>query len=64
MAPDGNTRMMLGELKEFKRATLEELSVIRKRVEDLNAFKWKATGVMATVVFALEAIGQWIRSKT
>jgi hypothetical protein len=62
MAPDGNTRMMLGELKEFKRATLEELAKIRKQVEELNAFRWKAAGVMASVVFVFEAIGQWIRA--
>ena len=58
-----DTERVIGELKEFKRATLDELALIRQKVEDLNAFKWKATGTMAVVVFALEAVGQYMRMK-
>lgn len=57
-----DTQRLLGELREFKRATLLELSEIRKKVDDLNAFKWKATGMMAVVVFVMEAIGQVVRA--
>lgn len=58
-----DTQRILGELSEFKRATLEKLGTVDRKIDALDAFKWKATGIMATVVFIFEAIGQYIRSK-
>ena len=42
--------MILGELKEFKRSTLKELEYIRKEIHNLNAFKWRVTGIMSFLV--------------
>lgn len=60
--------ILLGELKEFKRATLAESSATNKRLQSienkidaLNRFKWKVTGIMAGVVFTFEALFQAAR---
>lgn len=47
---------LLGELKEFKRATLKELEQIKKEIHNLNKFKWKVTGIMTVLVGIFEAI--------
>lgn len=70
-----DTQRIIGELKEFKRATLDRLSGLESQVDDrfeklqkkvdaLNAFKWKATGMMAAVVFIMELAGQIVRAGT
>lgn len=57
-----DTQRILGELKEFKRATLEELEDIKEKVDALNAFKWKVTGAMVLVVAVIEVLGQVARA--
>lgn len=44
--------LILGELKEFKRATLEELRHIKRDVHELKNFKWRIVGG-ATMACAL-----------
>lgn len=60
--------ILLGELKGFKESTLrelsfqnKELSAIKTQVEALNKFKWKVTGVMASIVFLFEGAFQVAR---
>jgi len=62
-------RILLGELKEFKRVTLAEsqstnkrLQSIETKIDALNRFKWKVTGIMAGVVFTFEALFQAARA--
>lgn len=42
-------KILLGELKEFKRQTVFELQEIRKDVKTLMAFKWKVIGTAGAV---------------
>lgn len=53
--------IILGELKGFKEASLRQMDQmqkdigdIRRKVEALNKWKWKVTGVMASILFLLE----------
>jgi tetrahydromethanopterin S-methyltransferase subunit G len=46
--------MILGELKEFKRATMERLDDIEKKVDRLDRFKIKVTVVMVAVLGTIE----------
>ena len=55
--------LILGELKEFKRATLKELEQIKKDVHTLSIFKWKVTGIMTFLVGASEVIHMFIINK-
>jgi len=52
--------LILGELKEFKRATLSDLSQIKKEIRALNQFKWRVAGGAAVLsvllVIAIEAV--------
>ncbi len=57
---------IIGELTEFKRATLEGLEKIDQRfdgidnkIEELFKFKWKFAGGLAVIVFTIE-IGKGI----
>ena len=55
---------IIGELKEFKRATLNELREIKGDIQDLKKFKWKFDGqitvlvVLVSIVTSL--IGVWL----
>lgn len=58
-----DTERLIGELKEFKRATLRELESINgeiseldKSVQKLLSFKWKFTGAVTAVVSIVEVI--------
>ena len=53
--------IILGELKGFKEASLRQMDQMQKDIVDirtqvgaLNKWKWKVTGVMASIVFLLE----------
>lgn len=50
-----DTEMVLGELKEFKRATLVEIAELRREVRELMSWKWKALGALAAVVMCVQA---------
>lgn len=52
----GDVERVLGELKEFKRATLKELDYIRKDIHNLNVFKWKIAGISSLLVGSIELI--------
>lgn len=56
MTPREEGSLILGELKEFKRATLVELDIIKKDVRDLSIFKWKAAGIMSFIMLLGEAV--------
>lgn len=43
---------ILGELKEFKRSTIEELKEIREELKGLSQFRWKVAGSLS-VLFAM-----------
>lgn len=58
-----DTERVIGELKEFKRATLEKLDLIERRVSALDEFKWKVTGAMVFIVAMIEVLGQVARAK-
>ena len=47
--------MLLGELKEFKRQTIEKLDSLDKKVEKLWVWRWKIAG-MATAASAIIAL--------
>lgn len=53
----------VGEIREFKRATLTELGEIKKDVKALNNFKWRVAGGSALLVLiltiAVQAIQVW-----
>lgn len=51
-----DTSKILGELQEFKRATLVELAGIKKDVRDLSIFRWKAAGIMGFILILGEAV--------
>lgn len=51
-----DTERVIGELREFKRATLSELAELKQEVKELLAFKWKATGIMAFIFASFEAV--------
>jgi hypothetical protein len=46
--------MILGELKEFKRATMERLDAIERKVDSLDKFKIKVTVIMVAVLGTIE----------
>ena len=50
----------IGELREFKRATLEELKEIKKDIRSLNGFKWRVAGGSALLVLILTIAAQLI----
>lgn len=50
----GDTERVIGELTEFKRATLSKLNDLEIQVRELSYFKWKATGFMAAILTAIE----------
>jgi hypothetical protein len=41
---------LIGELREFKRATLEELREIKRDIKALNEFRWKLTGKQTVIL--------------
>lgn len=55
-----DTERVIGELKEFKRATLEELKSLRTEVKTLSEFRWKAAGVVAALMGAVEFVHLWM----
>lgn len=57
-----DTERVLGELQEFKRATIEKLDRIEDRVKSLDEFKLKVTGAMVLVVAVIEILGQVARA--
>ncbi len=56
--------LILGELKEFKRATLSDLQEIKSDIQELKKFRWKIDGRNAALVVLLSGvtslIGVWI----
>lgn len=47
-------QLLLGELKEFKRATLSRLENIEKKVDSLDKFKVKVTLIMVSLLGTIE----------
>lgn len=45
---------LLGELLEFKRASLERLDRVETKVDNLVSFKWKVLGGAAALMAAIE----------
>lgn len=45
---------ILGELKEFKRATLKRLDEIEKEVKGLAQFKWRVAGGFGVLFLIVE----------
>lgn len=60
MSLDGVDRI-LGELKEFKRATVSELNDIKKDLRALQEFKWRLAGGAAVLAFALTGVIELVR---
>lgn len=45
--------VLLGEIREFKRATIERLSSLDAKVESLHAFRAKISGAMVVTSFLI-----------
>ena len=58
-----DTDRVIGELKEFKRATLAELKDLRREVRSLTHFKWRFAGMMASLMGAIEVVRIWLELK-
>ena len=56
---------IIGELREFKRATLDELKELKKDVKALNKIHWKAAGGTATLIvlftIAVQVFATWFQ---
>lgn len=55
-----DSERIIGELAEFKRATLEELRDIKKDLRGLQRFKWRVAGGAATLSMLLTAIAEFL----
>jgi hypothetical protein len=53
---------IVGKLEGFMDATERELSEIKREVRALNAFKYKATGIMVGIFAVIEIIWRAISS--
>lgn len=51
-----DSELILGELKEFKRATLERLQSLEKKMDESVKFQWKLTGGVTLAVFLVGVI--------
>lgn len=54
---------VLGELEEFKRASILELHEIKSQIKELSVFKWKVAGGMAAFMAAVEVAHLFIGIK-
>lgn len=52
----GNADQVLGELKEFKRSSIEEFRAIRREIRELSAWRFKMEGARLAVTAALVEI--------
>lgn len=46
-----NEKILLGELREFKRQTIKELQELKRDVRSLNRFHWKLIGASGAASF-------------
>lgn len=57
----------IGEIREFKRIVLGELSEIKKDIKSLNEFKWKILGIASLVGMLGGGVSQlifiWIQNQ-
>ena len=52
----------IGEIREFKRATLTELNEIKKDVKALNRIHWKVAGGTASLILFLTIAAQVVEA--
>lgn len=64
-----DTDLILGELKEFKRAALAEFVTLNKRVDELKLeqnqeanFRWKLRGEMAAIAAMIHPIAPAVKT--
>lgn len=48
--------ILLGELREFKKHSLERLQSIENKVDSLDKFKIKVTAIMASIMIFFQVI--------
>jgi hypothetical protein len=51
-----DTERVIGELQEFKRATLKEMTELKNDVRELLAFRWKQAGVYGFLLATAEVL--------
>ena len=56
-----DTDRVLGELKEFKRRTIEELRDLRGEVRQIAHWRWKVTGGLTVVIALSELVNVFLR---
>lgn len=56
-----DTKILLGELKEFRRYMTSELAELKKEVRSLSSLKWKLLGASGTVAFLASLLVELIR---
>lgn len=55
--------LIIGEIREFKKSTLERLDVIEKKVDSLKAFQARVMGVAAFCAFLATLLVEWVRGR-
>ena len=58
-----DTERIIGELQEFKRATLLEMWELKRDIRGLLTFKWKAAGIMGVLVAMVEVAHMYFQVK-
>jgi hypothetical protein len=54
-------KLLLGELREFKRVMVEEMKEIKRDVKSLMHFRWKVIGIASLASFLATAIIEFLR---
>lgn len=56
-----DTDRIIGELKEFKRVTIEEIKALKEDVKALSQWRWRVAGGLTVVIALAELVNVVIK---